>query len=116
MNSVDILRSRVKEWQDDPGYQYEGLVLAITEQIAELMEKQGLRRTDLADRLGTSKAYVTQLLDGPSNLTLRTLVKIAGALDVSVDVRLTPRGRTKAAATERRSGTGRGLKARATTG
>jgi transcriptional regulator with XRE-family HTH domain len=93
MSSVDILRSRIEEWQDDPAYQYEGLVLAITEQIVGLMEKQGLRRTDLADRLGTSKAYVTQLFDGPSNLTLRTLVKIACALDANIDVRITQRAK-----------------------
>lgn len=58
----------------------EELILDITEQICEFLEKEKISRADLARRLGKSKAFVTQLLGGGRNLTLRTLADVISVL------------------------------------
>lgn len=55
-----------------------------TEDILELMEREGLNKAALARRLGKSKAYVTQALSGGRNMTLRTLAAFAWACGHSV--------------------------------
>ena len=66
----------------------EELILDVTEAIAAEMDQAGLLKKDLAERLGKTKGYVSQLLGGGRNLTLRTLSDIADALKCRVDVRL----------------------------
>ena len=60
-------------------YEAERLILWTTEEIAEAMVVQGLSRADIADRIGTSRANITQLLSGSRNMTLRSLAKLAYA-------------------------------------
>jgi len=47
-----------------------------------------VNRTELARRLGVSKARVTNLLGGSTNLTLRTLAAIAVALECDIDLQI----------------------------
>ena len=61
-------------------YQQEKTILDATELICGIMEEHGVSRTELAHRIGKSKAYVSQLLDGKTNMTLRTLADILVAL------------------------------------
>jgi len=67
-------------------FQEERLILAATELICEAMDEQGVTRKRLADMLGTSKSFVTQLLDGSRNMTLRTLADVFLALGFAVDI------------------------------
>ena len=67
-------------------YQQEYLIMQVTERICELMEEKGVSRTNLADRLGTSKGYITQLLDGRANMTLRKLADVCMALGVAAEL------------------------------
>lgn len=60
----------------------EQLILDVTEAIWAELDRQGITKAELAARLGKSKAYVTQLLNGSRNMTLRTLADIAFALGV----------------------------------
>jgi len=70
-------------------YQQEWLILQFTELVADIMEEKGIRKKDLAEKLGRTKGYITQLLDGRANMTLRTVSDIMWALgcSLSVDVR-----------------------------
>jgi transcriptional regulator with XRE-family HTH domain len=63
-------------------YAQEGLILDVTEAIWEQMDKAGLKKKDLAKMLGKSPAYITQLLNGSRNMTLRTLSDIAYAMNI----------------------------------
>jgi transcriptional regulator with XRE-family HTH domain len=81
------------EREHDPDYIYEGIVLDLTEQIAARLIDTGMRRSELAERLGTSRAYVTKLLDGQENMTLKTLVRVANALEMKVETKFIPRER-----------------------
>ena len=94
----DRLLARFDQWEHDPESELYGVLLDVTEGIVKRMVEQGVRRTDLAERLGTSRAYVTKLLDGQENMTLKTLVRVANALEMKVDAKFVPRERVAKAA------------------
>jgi len=58
----------------------EELILEVTETICELLEKEKISRKELAERLGKSKGFISQLLNGGRNLTLRTVADILHVL------------------------------------
>ena len=74
-----ILGEFENEWQ----YRHERAILEITESIAREMESKGVSRASLANTLGVSRAYITQLLGGKPDFTLGTLFKVADALGMS---------------------------------
>jgi transcriptional regulator with XRE-family HTH domain len=65
-------------------YQQERAILEMTEIICELMQEQNVTRSELAKRLGTTKGYITQLLDGRTNMSIRTMSDVFAALDRSL--------------------------------
>ena len=68
----------------------EGLVLEGSELVARLMNESGVTRSELAKRIGKTRSYVTQLLSGSRNMTLRTLADIAFALGAEVKMEAVP--------------------------
>lgn len=59
----------------------EYLIALVAEEIHDALDQaNGLSRSDLAQALGKSKAYVSQVLSGSRNMTLRTLADFALAL------------------------------------
>jgi DNA-binding Xre family transcriptional regulator len=66
----------------------ESFILDVTEKILEALEKQEINQNELASRLGTSKAFVSQLLNGGRNMTLRTLADICFALRLAPELAL----------------------------
>lgn len=67
-------------------YEEERLILWATEAICEAMEDCGLDRAEIADKLGTSRANVRQLLSGSRNMTLRSLAGLAHACGMRAEV------------------------------
>jgi len=65
-------------------YQQERAILEVTILIRKIIKEQKLTKSDLADRMGRTKAYVTQLLDGRANMTLRTIADVMTALRRSI--------------------------------
>lgn len=89
------MASTLTRWiheQDDGGrlFAEERLIVATAESIWEEMERRSANKADIAAALGKSKAFVTQVLSGQRNMTLRTLADIAFALNAQVEVRLRP--------------------------
>ena len=62
------------------------------ESICAVMEVQNVSRNELAQRLGCSPAFITKLLRGSNNFTLRTLADVYSALDWSVHLVAKPLG------------------------
>ncbi len=58
-----------------------------TDLVAQLLEQRRVSRAELARRIGKSKAFVTQILQGRRNMTLRTLADLAWALGSRVELR-----------------------------
>lgn len=51
----------------------ERLILEVTEAISRLMEAGRISKAQLAARLGSSQPFITKLLSGSNNFTLRTM-------------------------------------------
>jgi transcriptional regulator with XRE-family HTH domain len=71
-------------------YEEEGLVLEVTEAICKLLQKFNIKRSELARKLGVDKSYITQLLDGSSNMTLKTISDVLFCLDSRAKIKLEP--------------------------
>ena len=76
------------EAEQHEDYWVAGAILQFTEDVVREMERQGMTRTELAKRLGSSPAYVTKLLRGKVNFTLATMVRLARALGTELTARL----------------------------
>src|SRR6476659_9506738 len=74
--------------EDPDGLRQEELILDATEALARALRSSGLTQSELAARLGKTKGFVSQILGGGKNLTLRTLADVAGALGCKVQIQL----------------------------
>jgi transcriptional regulator with XRE-family HTH domain len=90
MNAIERYRERVRSIENTPEFLLEGVKLAFAEELCRLLEEQGVSRRQLAERLGTSRAYVTRILRTDYNLTAETMVKVALALHARVSLHLSP--------------------------
>jgi len=66
--------------------QRERTIIEATENLSRLMESRSVNKADLARALGTSRAWVTQMLSGDRNMTLNTLSDAFCALGASVHI------------------------------
>ncbi len=73
-------------------YKHELAISAFTNDLARLMTAQGISQSDLARRLGVTRARVSQLLQHRSSPTLRTMVEVAHAIGCDVSPGLAPCG------------------------
>jgi len=67
-------------------YAAEELTFNVTEDLLIQMEDMEVSKSELAEKLGRTKAYVSQLLSGSRNMTLRTLSDICYALKIKPSV------------------------------
>ncbi len=91
--AAERLRYFIEANQHTPEYELEWLLLDIHEAVWAAMQARGVSRAELAERLGTSRAYITKLLEGQENMTVKTLVRVANALEMKVGMKLVPRER-----------------------
>lgn len=75
----DRYRRLVAEMQSAPEYPAEVAMLEFARVLNDAMSARGISRAELARRIGASPAYVTKVLRGDANLTIATMVKLAGA-------------------------------------
>jgi len=66
-------------------YQQERAIESVTAMICRSMDQQGIDRAELARRLKTTPGWITQLLDGEKNKTVRTLSDVCFALGHSLE-------------------------------
>ena len=91
MDAVERIRADTEANRHAPEFELEWLLLDLEEQICAAMQAKGITRSELAERLGTSRAFVTKLLSSHENLTMKTLVRVANALEMKVELRVRPR-------------------------
>ena len=58
------------------------------EDLYRLMERAGINRAELAEAAGVSPAFVSKVLNGSTNYTLKTMAKLARAAGSVLQVRL----------------------------
>ena len=74
--------------EDPKGLRQEELILEATEALAWAFRSSSLTQSELAGRLGKTDGFVSQIMGGDKNLTLRTLADVAGALGYRVRIQL----------------------------
>ena len=89
--SVDELLNMFEEAEETDDYQLESALVDLTEKICEIMEAKGISRADLARRLGKSRAWVTKVLRGDGNLTLKTVIDILWELGYKASIAIEAR-------------------------
>lgn len=67
---------------------YYRLADSVSDQIAEYMAHAGVNKAELANRMGTSRAFVTKVLSGDANMTLKTFAKILFHLGAKSEVKI----------------------------
>ena len=71
-------------------YLTESAVLDFTIELDRLLKAKNISRAELARRIGSSPAYVTKILNGQGNLTVKSMVALAHALDSRVCIQVEP--------------------------
>ena len=89
LGQLDELISSV---DDELAFKHELAISAFTNAVAQRLQELGLSQTELAQRLGVSRARVSQIMQHAASPTLRTMVEVASALDCQVATGLAPRG------------------------
>ncbi len=98
MNAKQWFEEKLDEFKDDPEFIAETLVLGVIACLNKALRVQGMTRSELAKRLGTSPAFVSSALNGKPNMTLLTLAKFTAALNLSVSVAVTDKAHISVAA------------------
>jgi transcriptional regulator with XRE-family HTH domain len=55
----------------------------------EYMNQQGLNQSELANKLGVSRGYISQILNGNFNFSLKKLIEISLALEAAPNIEFT---------------------------
>lgn len=94
MREAKWFQEMLDKYRDDFEFRLEELILDFTEKIVQKMREQDISRAELARRLGVSRAFVTKLLNGNPNLTIKTMMSIADVLGCDLNIDIYPKGFT----------------------
>lgn len=78
-NDDNFLKAQ-KVRENSPAFLLEGLMLRISEQILSELKDNKWTYSEFADRLGVSQPYISKLINGKPNLTLKSLAHVASVL------------------------------------
>lgn len=69
--------SALEEAREHPAYWQEDILVDVAHHLARELESRKMTQADLASKLGVKPGYISRVLRGHENLTLKTLAKIA---------------------------------------
>lgn len=67
--------------------------LIVVEELLQFMKREGIKRTELAERMGVQPSRITAMLSGDSNLTIDTLVRAGRAVGANLHQTFAPQGK-----------------------
>jgi len=67
--------------------------LIVVEELLQFMKREGINRSELADRMGVPPSRITKMLSGDSNLTIDTLVRAGRAVGADLHQTFAPEGK-----------------------
>lgn len=67
--------------------------LMVVEELLQFMKREGIKRTELAERMGVQPSRITAMLSGESNLTIDTLVRAGRAVRADLHQTFAPQGK-----------------------
>ena len=68
--------------------------LAVVEELLQYMNREGINRSELAERMGVGPSRITAMLNGSNNLTIETLVRAGHAVGADLQQAFVPKGQT----------------------
>ncbi|MDR1581526.1 MAG: helix-turn-helix transcriptional regulator [Synergistaceae bacterium] len=83
------MKSAYDFWAEElrkPEYWYEKLKSVFSNNFFRLMTEKNIGKAQLAKKIGVSKPYISKILRGDENFTVKTLAKVAFALGCEIDV------------------------------
>lgn len=85
-------RERAEAWSnwfktEDERIEFESALFFndVTDMLLETMDRERVSRSELALKMGVKKPYITRILSGKTNLTLKSLYKCFRALEVDIE-------------------------------
>lgn len=90
-----------KEILENPGYWTQDIQLDIYDAVNNYLETQGMTRKDFAKKLGVTKGYISQILNGNFDHKLSKLVELILACELVPVLTLIPMERAESATTVR---------------
>ena len=84
------------EWWDDIRkdietsieYKAESVAMDIAFQVYDRIKELRISQSELAGRLRVSRSYISQVLSGKPNMTVETLLKLAKAIEMELEISL----------------------------
>jgi len=95
MNAEKWFKDELETVRKTFEYRLEKILIQLGEDICRLMRDQQISRAEVAERLDVSRAYVTKVLNGNPNLTIKTLLKLSDALGRELAIRFIPKSARK---------------------
>ncbi len=88
METYGWFKDEFEKAEDTFDFKLESLEILLIERLIARMEECGISRSDLAGRMNTSKAYISKLFNNGSNMTLKSMLVLAEAVDCSLSIEL----------------------------
>lgn len=86
MTTERWFKNRLDSFKEDFEFRFETLILNITEKISKRMKEKNISRKKLSQLLRISPPAVTKILNGNANFTLKTLLSVADALELDLNI------------------------------
>ncbi len=67
--------------------------LTVVEELLQFMKREGINRSELAQRMGVGPSRITKMLSGDENLTIDTLVRAGQAVGADLAQTFVPHGK-----------------------
>ena len=95
MNKKTLYEEYIEDKEFERLMAQEDLIMDVTENFCALLEEEKINKSTLAKIMGKTKGYISQLLNGGKNLTLRSMADVAFSLGYIVRVTLTKKEATR---------------------
>ena len=79
-----------EEAQRHDDYWVSTAILDFTEDLYRLMQEKKITKSELARRIKTSPAYITKVLRGNANFTLKTMIRLTRAVGGNLHIQVAP--------------------------
>jgi len=94
-NTTRSFTSIFEKQKQSIGFWEEMAIIEFTESVLEQLELHNMSKMDLAEKMNVSPAYITKLIGGSNNFTLRTMVKVARSLGCELKLGLRQPGASR---------------------
>ena len=82
MTNETWFSKEIAKIEDDLDFVVEEMAFDYVNEIRRVMKEQNISQSELANRIGKSRAYVSKVLNYSPNMTIRSLAMIVLALDI----------------------------------